>query len=184
MDIHKKFWLSPIYFSDQHYLWFENAVPYSGGMSVNRPYLKAEGLDWTLVLDRYYFHQELIEKQRPRCDLEEHRYRKTLEFFHILRSNPPRKKERSRHFKYLQSLKILERIKKSYQTDEPIYKLIRDWRYTVLRITPTCFCGETANNAHHLIYKKKYPGLALNTNNGIGLCKKHHLEVHLGEYQK
>lgn len=41
-----------------------------------------------------------------------------------------------------------------------------------------CWCGNKAQDAHHIFYKSYYPKLALSHNNGIGLCKKHHYEVH------
>ena len=40
-------------------------------------------------------------------------------------------------------------------------------------------CGSTDKlNAHHILYKALYPELSLNINNGVPLCKEHHLEVH------
>lgn len=40
-------------------------------------------------------------------------------------------------------------------------------------------CGSTHKlNIHHIFQKIKYPKLSLNTNNGIPLCKNHHLEIH------
>lgn len=39
-------------------------------------------------------------------------------------------------------------------------------------------CQNNGNNAHHLLYRQLYPKLTLNTNNGITLCNKCHLEVH------
>lgn len=40
-------------------------------------------------------------------------------------------------------------------------------------------CGSIENlNAHHIIYRKDYPELSLNVNNGITLCVDNHNEVH------
>ena len=40
-------------------------------------------------------------------------------------------------------------------------------------------CGSSDHvNSHHILYKNKYPELSLNENNGIPLCRLHHLEVH------
>lgn len=39
-------------------------------------------------------------------------------------------------------------------------------------------CLKKADHAHHLLYKTYYPQLALNLNNGISLCKRHHDETH------
>lgn len=38
-------------------------------------------------------------------------------------------------------------------------------------------CGRPAVHAHHIFKKIKYPGLALNLNNGISLCLSCHQEV-------
>jgi hypothetical protein len=40
-------------------------------------------------------------------------------------------------------------------------------------------CGSTDKlNSHHILYKALHPELSLNINNGVPLCKEHHLEVH------
>jgi len=40
-------------------------------------------------------------------------------------------------------------------------------------------CGSKEGlNAHHTLYKRYYPELSLNINNGVTLCKIHHNEVH------
>jgi 5-methylcytosine-specific restriction endonuclease McrA len=40
-------------------------------------------------------------------------------------------------------------------------------------------CGSTDKlNSHHILYKALHPELSLNINNGVPLCKDHHLEVH------
>ena len=39
-------------------------------------------------------------------------------------------------------------------------------------------CKEPADEAHHILYKSKYPQLMFNENNGIPLCITHHNEVH------
>lgn len=44
-------------------------------------------------------------------------------------------------------------------------------------------CGSNKNlNAHHIIYKKYYPQLMLNINNGITQCRKCHRELHGGHW--
>lgn len=60
------------------------------------------------------------------------------------------------------------------------YALI-DWSKSIRKINGNhcAICGSNHKlNSHHIFYKKDYPELSLNTNNGIPLCKTHHLEVH------
>lgn len=39
-------------------------------------------------------------------------------------------------------------------------------------------CGNRAEFSHHILYRSNYPQLQFNLNNGVSLCKKHHIEVH------
>ena len=39
-------------------------------------------------------------------------------------------------------------------------------------------CGNEAQHAHHILYRKNYPELQFNINNGIALCQKCHYETH------
>lgn len=49
----------------------------------------------------------------------------------------------------------------------------------VIRKNKTCeICKCIPKYAHHVLYKKYYPELCLNENNGISLCQRCHWEVH------
>ena len=40
-------------------------------------------------------------------------------------------------------------------------------------------CGEINDiQAHHIFHKEEYPKLCLNQNNGVTLCRRHHMESH------
>lgn len=55
------------------------------------------------------------------------------------------------------------------------------WSKSVRKINGDrcAICGSTHGlNSHHIFFKKDMPELSLNVNNGIPLCKIHHLEVH------
>jgi len=53
------------------------------------------------------------------------------------------------------------------------------WRKLIHNHKKCVNCGSSSNpNAHHIFYKKYYPKLQFNENNGILLCKKCHLETH------
>jgi len=83
---------------------------------------------------------------------------------------------------YLKStLKMIKKLgasvgKSSY---EFVYG-INNWSKAIKkRDNETCqICDKPADHAHHIFEKSKYPGLALNLNNGIALCKEHHNEIH------
>jgi 5-methylcytosine-specific restriction endonuclease McrA len=56
---------------------------------------------------------------------------------------------------------------------------LKGWGVAVKSRDTQCqVCGAKAEHAHHLFYKVKYPALAYNLNNGIGLCTDCHNEVH------
>ena len=58
---------------------------------------------------------------------------------------------------------------------------LESWGNTVRKILGNyCSICESKDglNSHHIFYRSKYPRLALNTNNGIPLCKIHHKEIH------
>jgi 5-methylcytosine-specific restriction endonuclease McrA len=54
------------------------------------------------------------------------------------------------------------------------------WSKTVKKLgNGLCLvCNVPAKVSHHIIHKSKYPGLSLNVNNGIPLCKDCHDESH------
>ena len=55
------------------------------------------------------------------------------------------------------------------------------WSKTVRKIhgNHCSVCGSTKGlNVHHIFSKKKFPKMAFMVNNGIPLCKIHHLEIH------
>jgi len=54
------------------------------------------------------------------------------------------------------------------------------WVRSVKTRDKTCVCcgSKKQLNAHHILYKSKYPELSLNLNNGITMCKKCHEELH------
>lgn len=58
---------------------------------------------------------------------------------------------------------------------------LQSWSKTIRKINGNycAICGSTHKlNSHHIFYKSQHPELSLNINNGIPLCKEHHLEVH------
>ncbi len=59
------------------------------------------------------------------------------------------------------------------------YALI-SWSRTIRKRDKTCKACDSKEQliAHHIFYKKKYPRLSLNLNNGLTLCKKCHYETH------
>ena len=61
-----------------------------------------------------------------------------------------------------------------------VKRVLMNWKRTIQKRDKTCqICGTTKNlNAHHIFYRKEYPKLALNVNNGILLCRQHHNETH------
>ena len=69
--------------------------------------------------------------------------------------------------KYL--LKISNSLKKSIFS---LHWALHTWSLSVRkRDNHICQnCGKPAKEAHHIFPKSKYPGLALNINNGISLC--------------
>jgi len=59
--------------------------------------------------------------------------------------------------------------------------LLRSWSILVKERDKGCvICGIKNENsiAHHILYKSKYPQLALNLNNGMELCRNHSKELH------
>jgi predicted restriction endonuclease len=70
----------------------------------------------------------------------------------------------------------------------PFRLSINQYRYGLMSWTKTvrkllgdycAICGSTDMlNSHHIFPKSLFPELSLNINNGIPLCKEHHLEVH------
>lgn len=61
-----------------------------------------------------------------------------------------------------------------------VKRVLLSWKRTVQKRDKVCqICGSENNlQAHHILYRKYYPKLALNINNGMLLCKTHHNETH------
>lgn len=60
----------------------------------------------------------------------------------------------------------------------------RLWRGIVIAKHPSCLlCDEKAEVAHHLLVKSKHGGLRYDLNNGIPMCQRHHLLLHLDPFQ-
>ena len=53
------------------------------------------------------------------------------------------------------------------------------WSAQVRQDKRCAICTRKAIHAHHILHASKYPNLSLNPNNGIPLCRDHHVEVHL-----
>lgn len=73
------------------------------------------------------------------------------------------------------------KIGKEFNMDSTKFQLsLISWSKAVKKRDKKCLvCGYNKNlNAHHILYKKYYPQLALNIRNGITLCKKCHEELH------
>lgn len=61
-----------------------------------------------------------------------------------------------------------------------VKRVLMNWKRTIQKRDNVCqVCGSKNNlQAHHILYRKYYPKLALNINNGMLLCKTHHNETH------
>lgn len=77
-----------------------------------------------------------------------------------------------RYFQYLEYGKLHK------LTSSQFFHALEGWKKLVKQRDKFCFCGEKTEHAHHIFPKAKYPELALNLNNGIGLCIQHHNEPH------
>lgn len=68
---------------------------------------------------------------------------------------------------------------------ENSYRIIKWAREVKLRDKNHCqICGEPAVDAHHIFPRSKFPKLSVLPNNGISLCRKHHIEAHGGNLTK
>ena len=63
------------------------------------------------------------------------------------------------------------------KTDMKLARIL--WSAQVRQAKLCAICNLPAVHAHHILYTSKYPSLSLNLNNGIPLCRDHHVEVHL-----
>ncbi len=64
---------------------------------------------------------------------------------------------------------------------QPYLNALMSWTKSVRKLygNHCAICGSTHGlNSHHIFPKSIHPLLSLNPNNGIPLCKEHHLEVH------
>ena len=112
--------------------------------------------------------------------------------------NKERIKEHDKQRYELNKERIKERVKQ-YQSSErglqvqqrryaklarPLNMDAKQVKYALLswsayiRKKPCAVCNAPPEEAHHILYKKHYPELALNLNNGIPLCARCHHEVH------
>jgi len=80
------------------------------------------------------------------------------------------------------SIKYLTRLSEQLDLSVPEaqYAFLA-WTKTIRKIhgNQCAVCGSTHKiNSHHIFYKRHYPLLSLNKNNGIPLCSIHHMELH------
>lgn len=75
---------------------------------------------------------------------------------------------------------FLNKLLSSSQTFENANYLFWNWANSIKKRYKKCvICDDsTKTDAHHIFSKTKYLGLALNLNNGIVVCIKHHEEIH------
>ena len=81
------------------------------------------------------------------------------------------------------NLKRLNKLGKIYNMSAYEYAwALQSWTRVIRKNKHSCeICGSCKKLAvHHLLFKKQYPKLSLNINNGILLCHKHHMELHHG----
>jgi len=80
-------------------------------------------------------------------------------------------------------IKHLTKLGWNFNLNASEYKItLRTWRMNIeKKMGRKCvICGSTKGlNAHHIFHKAKYAKLSLNENNGIMLCKIHHVEAHI-----
>jgi len=79
---------------------------------------------------------------------------------------------KAKHIKSLAEKLNVNSLKFSYA--------LRAWSVLVRKRDKICLCGKPVVIAHHIFHKSIIPELALEQNNGIGLCEKCHYEVHCG----
>ena len=114
----------------------------------------------TYYSNRQYYLQKRKEYREKNKD-------KILEYNRIYHKNNPEK-----------SLQYVLKHKKKYNLE--FGWDIQDWSLSIRkRDNNKCqICSKPAKHAHHIFYQRYYPLLRFNLNNGISLCKKHHLEIH------
>lgn len=76
--------------------------------------------------------------------------------------------------------KVIKSMKKWSWSRQHINFSINYWSKAVRKRDKNCvICGSNEDLvAHHIFEKAILPELCLNLNNGVTLCRKHHLEVH------
>jgi len=104
------------------------------------------------------------------------------------KNNPEKKKAQDKKTKIKNKdkiniqryFKLLEMGKQYLLSPTKFIHALEGWKQLIRkRDNSICqICGIKAKIAHHLFHKSKYPGLALNLNNGMILCTEHHDEVH------
>lgn len=152
----------------------------------------------------YVEHRRLVaEKYNNRPEVKEHR--KKIQLKH--RSKPEIKKKNAKYNKkhHEENQEHYNEQSKKWNKSNPEKRLIiskrhleklgipfklpgrqygmalESWGKSVRKLLgDECIvCGSTDTlNSHHILYKALHPELSLNINNGIPLCKEHHLEVH------
>ncbi|KKN55050.1 hypothetical protein LCGC14_0586510 [marine sediment metagenome] len=78
------------------------------------------------------------------------------------------------------NIKQLKKMSKDFDMSTEKYQYARrSWSENIKDRDNVCqICGNKAEISHHIIHKSIYPQLSLNLNNGVGLCKNCHYEVH------
>ena len=67
-----------------------------------------------------------------------------------------------------------------------VRRSLQNWSQTVKKNDGhrCCICGSQKDlHAHHIFYKSNIPELMLVPNNGVTLCREHHLEAHGGSWR-
>ena len=129
---------------------------------------------------------------------------KNKEYRNEYESRPKVKKHRKKYLKEYRSIPENKEHKKEWANNNPQihlkanikhlkkyaipFKLTHlQYKYALMALSKTVrklhdnkcqICFEPAIHCHHIFHKKFNPGLSLNINNGISLCKLHHDEVH------
>lgn len=178
-SIGAKFLFKPIFFSDKHYLWRENHT------------ISGQRDHEIIIFDQPLWPFRLEESIRNYSNIGEkyknhvqRLYNETMLTWHRI-AITYRQIARTRcNTKYRNYKWILSRIRKEYPSVSSVIMALKKWRSLVLCNTSICYCGKRVETAHHIFYKIYYPGLALNPNNGIGLCKECHMQVHMGEFSR
>lgn len=119
-------------------------------------------------------------------------YQQTPEYKEYMKTYYSRNREKiltknKQHYKekpgiYLKSrMKFLQKLTKPFNfTTAELRMALINWADVIMKRDRVCqICGNSNKlESHHILYKKYYPKLCLNPNNGILLCFQCHRETH------